>query len=341
MNSVLFVSVAIVLVAMTGVAAFTLPRSSNPVPSVGPKSVTTESAGGLLLGLSLNETTIAPGQTISITVYERNTLQKTNNVSASDSWPVSGPGVGPCGVTTMPMGITVYQGNWSTLTISGVQPLQLYKPGPYYCPAVMGGVRAYVFQPTSGEAQVIGPCSSNPCFSSNMSSTIDAKGFWGTSLIQFSDFAPGVYTVVAGDEWGNVVLLRFEVVSGSTTPVLSATCNFPPYLATLAAQVQTNQKSTSQQHGLSYVLAYGDNESGTTGEVNGKPYSTPPDTALTFYSYGAKPVSACPDNFPSSPIVGVLWIHVPLSPNGSYNVDNMTVYFTPGLFTNSTATGGS
>ena len=76
MNSVLFVSVAIVLVAITGVAAFTLPRSSNPLPFVGQKSITTESAGGLLLGLSLNETTIAPGQTISITVYERNTLQK-------------------------------------------------------------------------------------------------------------------------------------------------------------------------------------------------------------------------------------------------------------------------
>lgn len=341
MNSALFVSVAIVLVAITGVAAFTLPPSSNPPTFVGPKSVTTESAGGLLLGLSLNETTIAPGQTIGITVYEHNTLQGTNNVSASESWPVSSLSVGPCGVTTMPMGIALYQGNWSMLTISGQQPLQLYKPGPYYCPAIMGGVRAYVFQPASGEAQVIGPCSPNPCYSSNMSSTIDVKGSWGTSLIQFSDFTPGVYTVVAGDEWGSVVVLRFEVVLGPTTPVLSGTCDFPSSLSTLAAQVQANQRFTSQQHGLSYVLAYGDNESGTTGQVNGKPHSTSPDTALTFYSYGDKPVSACPDNFPSSPIVGVLWVHVPLSPNGSYNLDDMTVYFTPGLFTNSTATGGS
>ena len=337
-NSVLFVSVAIVLVAMTGVAAFTITRSSNPPGFAGPKSITTESAGGLLLGLSLNKTTIAPGQTIGITVYERNTRQETNNVSASDSWPVSGLSVGPCGVTTMPMGIALYRGNWSTLTISGAQPLQLYKPGPYYCPALMGGIRAYVFQPISETAQVIGPCSPNPCFTSNMSSTADVSGYWGTSLIQFSDFFPGVYTVVAGDEWGNVLLLRFEVGSGSTTPVSSGACNFPPYLSTLAAQVQANQRFTSQQHGLSYVLAYGDNESGTTGQVNGKPYSTPPDTALTFYSYGVKPINACPNNFPSSPIVGVLWVHVPLSPNGSYNLDNMSVYFTPGLFTNSTST---
>jgi len=337
-NSVLFVSVAIVLVAMTGVAAFTIPRSSNPQGFVGPKSVTTESAGGLLLGLSMNETTIAPGQTIGITVYERNTFQKTNNVSASDGWPVSGLSVGPCGVTTMPMGIALYQGNWSMLTNSGAQPLQLYKPGPYYCPAIMGGVRAYVFQPTSVQAQVIGPCSPNPCFISNMSSTIDARGYWSTGLIQFSDFSPGVYTVVAGDEWGNVLLLRFEVGSGSTTPLSSSACSFPLYLSTLAAQVQTNQRFTSQQHGLSYVLAYGDNESGTTGQVNGRPYSTPPETALTFYSYGAEPFNACPNNFPSSPIVGVLWVHVPLSPNGSYNLSNMSVYFTPGLFTNSTST---
>ena len=127
--------------------------------------------------------------------------------------------------------------------------------------------------------------------------------------------------------------------SNRTSSTSSANpCNFPPYLSDLASQVVVNQRFTSQQHGLSYVLAYGDNESGTTGQVNGKPYSTPPDTALTFYSYGAKPFNACPNNFPSSSIVGVLWIHVPLSPNGSYNISNMSVYFTPGLFTNSTST---
>ena len=114
---------------------------------------------------------------------------------------------------------------------------------------------------------------------------------------------------------------------------------FPPYLSALAAQVQSNQKFTSEEHGLSYVLASGGNESGTTGQVNGKPYSTPPNTALTFYSYGSEPITVCPANFPSSTIQGVLWVHVPLSSDGSYNLSNMSVYFTPGLFKNSTATG--
>jgi hypothetical protein len=114
-----------------------------------------------------------------------------------------------------------------------------------------------------------------------------------------------------------VVIAAAVGVAATLGPVQSQTsstetpCNFPPYLATLASQVQANQRFTSQLHGLSYILAYGDNESGTTGEVNGKPYSTPPDTALTLYSYGAKPVHACPANFPSPPIVGVLWVHVP------------------------------
>lgn len=115
-------------------------------------------------------------------------------------------------------------------------------------------------------------------------------------------------------------------------------CEFPSYLTNLASRVQADSRFTAQSHDLSYALAYGDNESGTTGQVGGKPYSTPPDTALTFYSYGGAQVTACPSALGDKGIVGVLWVHVPLATDGSYNLANMTVYFTPGLFTNSTAT---
>jgi len=244
--SLLFASVAIVLVAITGTAAFTsLPKGTAPSSFVGVKSTTTEPTAGLVLGLALNQTTISPGQTVAIRVYERNILQRTNNVSASDKWPVNGLSAGPCGSLDLPVGIALYRGNLSVLAVPGVQPLQLYKPGPYYCPAIMGGIRAYVFQPMSGEAQVIGPCSPNPCFTSNMSSTIDVRGCWGTGLIQFSDFAPGIYTVVAGDEWGDVALLEFQVTSSNfSTSSSSETCTPAITLTQTSAGTTTTQVIT-------------------------------------------------------------------------------------------------
>lgn len=211
-TTVLFVSVAIVLVALAGIAAFAaLPQGGNPQPFVGAKSTATESAEGLLLGLSLNETTITSGQTIAITVYERNTLQEINNVSASDKWPTNGLSVGPCGTLNMPFGIAVYSGNSSVLTVPGAQPLQLYEPGTYGCPAILK-VTDYVFQPMSTELTG-GPF--------NMSSTIDAKGYWGTTSLQssFSDFSPGIYTIVAGDEWGSRAILSFQVEPSSEAAV--------------------------------------------------------------------------------------------------------------------------
>jgi hypothetical protein len=105
----------------------------------------------------------------------------------------------------------------------------------------------------------------------------------------------------------------------------------------LASQVQTSPKFTSQLHGLSYVLVTGDNESGTTGQVGGKPFHTPPDIGLEFWSYGPKPINGCATNLGNKGVVGVLCVRVPINPDKSYALANMTVYFTPGLFTNSTS----
>lgn len=116
-------------------------------------------------------------------------------------------------------------------------------------------------------------------------------------------------------------------------------CGAPQYMVTLASQVQASQKFIDQSHGLSYVFFTGDNESGTTGISNGKPFRTPPATSLDFESYGAKPVNACPSVLGSKGVVGVLLVRVPINPDKSYDLANMTVSFYPGLFPNTTAIG--
>jgi hypothetical protein len=50
---------------------------------------------------------------------------------------------------------------------------------------------------------------------------IGLKGYWtNDSVSQFNNFDPGVYTVIAGDEWGALVILHFTVsnATAASTP---------------------------------------------------------------------------------------------------------------------------
>ena len=264
----LFASVAIVLIALTGVAALSFhPQGTSPSTFTGVGSATTKAANGLLLGLSLNQTTIESGQTVGITVYERNTLAMVNNVSASDKWPVSGLSIGPCGPLNLPIGIVVYSGNVSILAVPGADTLALYAPGTYSCPMILSGISAYLFQPSSTEAQVIGSCTPNPCFTSNVSSTIDAKGYWGTTFLQssFSNFAPGIYTVLAGDEWGDVAILQFSVSSSLQATSSSETCAPAATLTRTSGGTTTTQAITLCHSVSSYTAASNSTQSGQGG----------------------------------------------------------------------------
>jgi hypothetical protein len=243
-----FASVVVVLIALTGVAAFSIhPQGPSPSTFAGAKTTTTTGANGLLLGLSLNQTVIEPGQTVGITVYEQNTLKVVNNVSAADKWPVNGLSVGPCGSLDMPFGIVVYHGHVSVLSVPGVQPLQLYEPGTYNCPSI-SEVSSYEFQPMSTELVGVPPA--------NVSSTIDAKGNWGPTFLQssFSDFAPGIYTIIAGDEWGDVATLQFNVSSASLQTTSSETCS-PAATVTQTLDGTTTTQVVTLCHSLSTYTA--------------------------------------------------------------------------------------
>ena len=213
----IFGSVVVALVAMAGVTSALL-SPNNFFPSSASyfesSSTTVKSVDGLALSLLLNSTRIRPGQGISITAQEKNTLSTVNNVSASADWPLRGLSVGPCGPLNFPVGVAIVQGYYTSSSVSAGRPLNLYQPGPYYCPATLSGISAYVFQPSSDKASVVGSCPPNPCFTENMSSTIGAKGYWIENLLPgaaFSEFAPGLYTAVGGDEWGTLAVLHFLV----------------------------------------------------------------------------------------------------------------------------------
>jgi hypothetical protein len=189
----------------------------------GVNSTSTTSINGLRLSLSLDSTTYQPGQSVAITIDETNMLPSTNSVPASDKWPLSALGVGPCGPMNYPFGIAIFQGNYTSSDILSATPLKLYNPTAMYnCPAILSGISAYEFQPSSDTAAIFQNSSSSPAMTESMNSEVQSTGYWVASPSEtLTNFAPGIYTVVGGDEWGTLVVANFMVSATSFTTTTS------------------------------------------------------------------------------------------------------------------------
>jgi hypothetical protein len=176
-------------------------------------STSATSASGLELSLALNGTSIASGKGITVTVAEVNTLKTTDNLSVANDWPVGGLTIGACGRLNDPMGIEVLSGYYDAANATSGKALQIYNPGIYMCPAMLSTIEGYLFQPSSDNATVYGSCESSACFNETVSATISVTGYWTGGPSTFTSFPSGVYTVVAGDEWGGIAILHFTVAA--------------------------------------------------------------------------------------------------------------------------------
>jgi len=189
--------------------------SSTTTTSTNSNSASVNSISGLSLSLSLDGTTYQPGQEVSITVDEANTLTEINNVPVSNNRPYSSLQAAPCDYIS-PYGIAVFQGNYTTSNFSTGTPLTLYDPHvARLCPTIYG-ITSYSFESSSDMAAVIEGSNPSPTNSTQqMKYDLTINGYWPddnfSSNSQLTGFAPGLYTVVAGDEWGAVVVVHFTV----------------------------------------------------------------------------------------------------------------------------------
>jgi hypothetical protein len=194
-----------------------------------PSNTTATSSGsveGLTLSLSLDSTTYQPGQVVTITIDEKNTLPTTNNVPTSDKWPLSSLGVGPCGPINYPFGIAVFQGGFTSSNVLSATPLKLYDPTAMYnCPAMLSGISTYAFEPSGDTAAIFQNSGTSPVTTDNMNSEVQPTGYWVANPNEtLIDFDPGVYTVVGGDEWGDLAVIHFTVAETPlTTTALKST----------------------------------------------------------------------------------------------------------------------
>jgi hypothetical protein len=212
MRRVLAVSVTAFLIFSTGCAGLSH-TSTNVATTTGINTASINSVSGLSLSLSLDAMTYQPGQTIAITLDEINTLPKTNSVNSADNWPFTGLSDGPCGTLNYSFGVAIYQGYDTAGDISSLTPLSLNDPAARYpCPMMLSQISTYQFQPSGDTAAVFQLGSVTPALTEKMTAAIQPGGYWtGNPTAALTDFAPGIYTVAAGDEWGAMVILHFTV----------------------------------------------------------------------------------------------------------------------------------
>jgi len=182
-------------------------KTSTTLTTGIPTTTSTQSENGLQLRVSVNTTVLTAGEPLQINISEYNMLSIDNNVAAATNWGVNGLGIGACpNINVLPFGVAVFQGNHNAQNISQGTPLELYPVAP--CVELFRLITGYDFLPESSNAAIMpGGDLTSP---TPMSASITVNGTY-INGIQLIPLSPGMYTLVAGDEWGTLEFIYINV----------------------------------------------------------------------------------------------------------------------------------
>jgi hypothetical protein len=186
---------------------------------------TSNSTLDLELILSVNSATIPSEDAIGIAASVLNSRSTANNLTASNDWPVQGLTTGPCPSPELPAGIAAFRGNYGKNNLSSAKPLEIWPL--ISCPAyAVLNVTSYSFLPKEDVANYSGyfvtSSQSPPARQESYTRIAFGASIYaanGTGFYSSLDSSlPSTYTLVAGDEWGQVVLLHFKVTASDNLP---------------------------------------------------------------------------------------------------------------------------
>ena len=196
--------------------------STNPtMQSTRAATTVTNPTNDLDLQLSVN-TSSATG--VSIFVDAFNPSSSTVNVASANDWivPLTGSNGAPCGDDTYAqnpiVGFAIAEGYYTSSNVTQAKLLDLVNPSTTYsCSLYLGYANptGFLFQPLSDMATSYG-CNQQRCMSGSAStglassSSAPGTGYWNQNGT-FISFPKGTYTVLAEDEWGDIVLAYFTV----------------------------------------------------------------------------------------------------------------------------------
>jgi hypothetical protein len=191
---------------------------------------TRNSSLGLELDMTLNSTQINQNGSVLVSIASYNILNDQNNVTPAFNWATKGLTLPGCGINRdqLPIGLGVIKGYFIASNISQAYQkdyiLNFTKP-PYspYC-----GINIYasdlkydlfnsnsdIFYPIPYQNCPPSPCAAIPPITANV--TVSVSGNWTFTTVPMpvpllNSFTPGVYTIVGGDEWGDLAMLHFAV----------------------------------------------------------------------------------------------------------------------------------
>jgi hypothetical protein len=169
--------------------------------------VTVISPNGFSLNLSLNSTHFVSGSTISFSVWLNNTENQINDLPAQGSWALPSLAATPCGAA-LPFRLGVIPGYYGSDNVSLARPLQIsYLNSTCPTTAPIGVPQHFIMEPHSLQAIVK---STTGVQQFDMRATFTANGY--ASDGNANRFA-GTFTVVLGDEWGDIAITHFVASS--------------------------------------------------------------------------------------------------------------------------------
>jgi hypothetical protein len=299
--------------------------------TAGPGSATetANSSLDLELTLSVNSTTIPGEDAISITTSVLNTLPTANNLTASNGWAIDGLSSGPCDLGNStnklyyPVGVGVFKGTYGLNNLSSAgSPLSVWGLVECVSYVVLIGSQSYPLNSITSYSLLPGSDSGTYAGYYGVSGSL-AKGAFATRIVDqetinatngtgfynsLQSSPPANYTLVVGDEWGQVALLHFSVVASNNLPRVGSFLsngggcseNNNPVPCTIsefsqafifncAAQAATAsgciaQVPSSGPWGTSYTITVQYPDTGQPGEPAGDNcmFSVPGDTGLPY-----------------------------------------------------------
>jgi hypothetical protein len=226
---------------------------------------TTNSTLGLELALSTNNTSIESGQAMNVSLSVINALSIENNVSSASDWKISqlenhtDTGLQCIGWANF----LVYRGYYteSNLSAGAISIVPLTQPGVgYNC--TFYEFSLYSFQPSSSEAATYGgggPTNMSYSYGTRQLAvgsvvsgyyTADQSYYSLNAFVLPAPFPTAVYTIVAGDQWGQLVILHFIVEPNPmTTTTSTSSTHFGPTTTISSASI-SYPCTTTFQNGL-------------------------------------------------------------------------------------------
>jgi hypothetical protein len=170
-------------------------------------AASSQSTNVLTLSLGLDGTVYKAGQPVYIAIEEDNHLDYDLAVPSVNAWAYQKFSLGPCGINGEMYAFAVFKGNYTLSDITNLTPLYFYDYTIIPPCALVLPVSSYVFSAKSDTVTT-----QYGQYPARLETSI--SGFWaGDPKAIKQNFEPGVYTVVAGDQWGSLVVVHFTVTN--------------------------------------------------------------------------------------------------------------------------------